>query len=199
MINIPSNIKNIIFDLGGVILDIDINSTYEAFLKIGLKKIRNNEMDNDFKSFIFAFEEGRIKKEEFLSKMSFFINNNTNSEDIYKAWNMMLLQFPNKKIEFLKQIKPLYRTFLLSNTNIIHAEYYNNMLKNKHDINNLTDLFEKVYYSHEIGIRKPDPKAFNIVMDENNLKPKETLFVDDMKENIIAAENLGIKGLLYIN
>ncbi|MFC2097568.1 HAD family hydrolase [Bacteroidota bacterium] len=199
MINIPSNIKNIIFDLGGVILDIDINSTYEAFLKMGLKKIRNNEMDNDFKSFIFAFEEGRIKKEEFLSKMSVFINNNTNSEDIYKAWNMMLLQFPNKKIEFLKQIKPLYRTFLLSNTNIIHAEYYNNMLKNKHDINNLTDLFEKVYYSHEIGIRKPDPKAFNIVMDENNLKPKETLFVDDMKENIIAAENLGIKGLLYIN
>jgi len=197
MIDIPSNIKNIIFDLGGVILDIDPESTIRAFGKLGFKQPADNLIDKDFKKFLFDFETGHILKKDFFNIISEFSSQNPEIKEIYHAWNLMILSYKQAKIDFLKQIKTQYRTFLLSNTNIIHAEYYNNLLKSKHGVENLKYLFEKVYYSHEIMLRKPNPEAFEIVLRENNLIPAETLFVDDTEINVIAAEKLGIVGLIY--
>lgn len=197
MIHIPSNIKNIIFDLGGVILDIDPESTIKAFGKLGFKKPADNLMNEDFKKFLFDFETGYILKKDFYVKISEFSSQNPGKKELYDAWNLMISGYKQEKIDFLNKIKTEYRTFLLSNTNIIHAEYYNNLLKSKHGVEDLTFLFEKVYYSHEIMLRKPNAEAYNIVLNENNLVPGETLFVDDTEINVIAAEKLGIVGIIY--
>jgi len=84
----------------------------------------------------------------------------------------------------------------LSNTNEIHFNFYNNIIRSKFKINYLSDLFEKAYYSHRIGLRKPDKEIYNLVLNQNNLKPKETLFIDDSEPNIKSAKTLGINSIL---
>ena len=197
MLKIPTGIKNIIFDLGGVILDIDTDSTFHAFTKLGFRRADDSMIDRDFLNFLFDFEKGLISEEEFPNEILKFTNKKPSKEQIYEAWNIMLLAYKQEKIDFLKKIKSEYRTFLLSNTNIIHARYYNNMLKTKHGVNGLDELFETVYYSHDLKLRKPDPQIFQLVLDKEKLIPSETLFVDDMEENVEAAVALGIVGHVY--
>ena len=107
------------------------------------------------------------------------------------TWTAMLLDTPFANIEILKKVKSNYRTFLLSNTNEIHVQRYNLLLKEKFGINNFAELFEKVYYSHLTGIRKPDRKIFELINIENGLIPEETLFIDDTLPHIETATTLG--------
>jgi len=199
MIIIPSGIKNIIFDLGGVILDINPDATYEAFKKLGYRRPENSKTDSVFLNFLFDFEKGLISEEDFPREMLKFTDLNPTKEELYAAWNIMLLGYKQEKLDFLQKIKTQYRTFLLSNTNIIHARYYNEMLRKVHGIDGLVELFEKVYYSHDLKLRKPDPEIFRLVLDIENLNPSETLFVDDMPENIKSAESFGIIGCHFVS
>ncbi len=188
-------IKNIIFDLGGVILNIDYHLTSKAFVKLGIlnfdelySQAQQNNVFNDF-------ETGRTGGEEFIEYIRQFIPSKT-KEEIEAAWNAMLLDLPAERIELLKKISANYRIFLLSNTNEIHIEYFTKYVNQKFGINLFESLFENHYYSNQIGYRKPNAEAFNYVMSKNNLNPAETLFIDDSKQHIEGAKKVKLNTYL---
>ena len=188
-------IRNIIFDLGGVFLDLDINKTIQAFFSLGFTEEMFNHDQNNEKVF-WQFEIGTITPEQFRNGVRNLLGKEISDTEIDEAWNAMILGFKKEEIELLLDLKSKYRTFLLSNTNILHENIYSDMLFSLMGIK-MTDLFEKVYYSHEVNLGKPDPAIFNKVLTDNNLNPKETLYVDDTEKHIKSAETLRIRGLLF--
>ena len=191
MINL-TNIKNIIFDLGGVILNIDYNLTVEEFKKLNLEnydKLFTQMQQSDLFNLL---ETGKVTPQEFRAEIKKISNIKITDKQIDGAWNAMLLDFPTKRIGLLNNLKNKYRIFLLSNTNIIHLEEYNRTLQNNFGLENMSQIFEKEYYSHEIGMRKPNVDIFEFVLSENNLSPSETLFIDDSPQHIDTANKLGI-------
>ncbi len=190
-------IHNIIFDLGGVILNIDYNKTTNAFKSLGVKHFEELYSQQHASSLFKQLECGQITQEEFMVEMKKYSPENLTSEQITQAWNAMLLDFPPERIMLLKSLKTRYRTFLLSNTNAIHLEKVQQIYKDTMGEGSLEDCFEKAYYSHLIGLRKPNKEAYEFVINEQGLKPEETLFIDDTFPNIETAEALGIQ-TLYI-
>lgn len=187
-------IKNIIFDLGNVIINIDGDRTVNAMKELGFKDFQesyNLLRQSDLFNWL---EKGLISPEKFHTDFKTHFNNNVSSAMIDDAWNAMLLDFPKKRIELIQELKSKYRLFLLSNTNIIHYRKYNNDLINRFGFG-LSSLFEKAYYSFDLGMRKPDMEIFEYVIKDSKLKPIETLFIDDSAENIDTANQLGLKTL----
>jgi len=168
----------------------------DAFKKLGAPDIDRFFSVNAQVDFFDEFEKGLITPEEFREEIRKFIKPDSTDAMIDEAWNMMILGFPTKRINFLISCKTKYRTFLLSNTNAIHFPVYNKQLKEKFQINDLSDLFEKAYYSYRLGFRKPDMEIFELVIKENNLIPEETLFIDDSPMHIATANKFGIKTFL---
>jgi glucose-1-phosphatase len=190
-------IKNIIFDLGGVILNIDFPKAVEEFRKLGVADIDKIYTGYIQSSFFDSYDKGLISDPDFIIGLKKYIPSPVSDQQVCNAWNSMILDFPEDRIELLKNLKKKFRLFLLSNTNSIHYPVYNKQLKDKFGIPDLSNLFEKVYYSFQMGLRKPDPEIFNRVTIENNLVPDETLFIDDSPLNLEAAEKLGLKTLLF--
>lgn len=189
---IEKNIKNLIFDLGGILLNIDFQKSVDAFKKIGFDEF-GNILDNYWlNDFFHEFEKGLISPEDFRAKIRGLSNAGVSDDDFDFAWNAMILDFPANRIETLKELSRDYRLFLLSNTNIIHYELYNADFANKFGNKGLEDIFEKAYFSHQIKMRKPDLEIFEKVLRENNLEAKDTLFIDDFAENLSTARELGI-------
>ena len=186
-------IKNIIFDLGNVLFDIDFNKLKPAFEKLGIQDFDKQYSLLHASDIFLQLEKGEIMPEEFydlLRKESGLISNN---EAMEQAWNSMLLQFRWESIAFLQQYKTRYRMFLLSNTNYIHQQCINKMLKERTGITELRQLFEAAYFSHEVGMRKPDLAIYQHVIDDAQLNPVETIFIDDVEANIKPAETAGLK------
>lgn len=190
-------IKNIIFDLGGVILNIDFNKTIEAFRKLGISEIEEIYTGYRQSNFFDSYDKGKISDREFIETLKKHLRCPVGDVQVLKAWNAMILDFPADRIELLKRLKKKYRLFLLSNTNSLHFPFYNKQLLDVYGIKDLSMLFEVTYYSFRFGMRKPDLEFFNLLMTENKLNPYETLFVDDVLLNLEAAEKLGIKTMLY--
>jgi len=188
-------IKNIIFDLGGVILDIDFKKTEKAFVELGVTNFNELFGLGRAASFFRDHEAGKITDNEFLASLQKLASHSLEAEVVQKAWNALLINFPPARIEFLKNIKSKYRLFLLSNTNAIHLAAFQKMYMDAFNNGSLDDLFEKVYYSHQIGFRKPDKEIYQLVLEENDLNPGETLFIDDALVNVEAAKALGIKSI----
>lgn len=186
------NIKNVIFDLGGVILNIDFKKTEAAFKLLGLENFSDHISQFHITDFFEKYETGHISDDEFVSGISQLIGKPVESEEIIKAWNALLLDFPPERIELLKRIKSRYRTFLLSNTNSIHLKEFQEMLHNTSGVY-LEDLFEKTYYSHAVKLRKPLAPIFELVLNENGLLASETLFIDDTASNFEEAKKMGIQ------
>ncbi|MDX2443168.1 MAG: HAD family phosphatase [Bacteroidales bacterium] len=188
-------IQNIIFDLGGVFLDLDVNKTIQAFVSLGFtEKMLNHDQNN--KKVFWQFEVGKITPEEFRKGICDLLEKEIPDDEIDNAWNAMILGFKEEEIQLLLDLKSKYRTFLLSNTNIMHEKIYSDMLDSLMGIK-MTDLFEKVYYSHEVGMGKPDPEIFSVVINDNGLNPEETLYIDDTEQHIESAKNLGVKCFLF--
>ena len=184
------NCKAIIFDLGGVILNIDYKLTIDTFKKLGIenatsfygKKVQHPIFDK--------IEVGEVRPKaflEFLQKES----RKASLREVKNAWNAMLLDLPQKRLEVIKKLKNNHKIFLLSNTNEIHINALKRILGNAKWVN-FTSLFDKIYLSHEIGYRKPNKEAFQIILKENNLQTREVYFIDDSLQHIKSAENLGI-------
>jgi glucose-1-phosphatase len=190
-------IQNIIFDLGGVIINLDPSRTRNAFAALGASdfdalysfKKQNNTFD--------LFDKGLISDAAFRSEMRKHIFNEVADEQIDRAWNAMLLDVPEEKIQLLKQLKAKYRTFLLSNTNRIHVKCFSAELERVHGSKDFTPWMERCYYSCEIGMRKPDAEIFLFVLNENNLRAEETLFIDDSPQHIAGAKKCGLQTLHY--
>jgi len=178
-------INAIIFDFGDVFINLEKEKSIEEFKKLGLDG-PNEELlaQNDL------FEKGKITELQFIESFHKFIPN-ASVEEIVKAWNSVIGDFPLYRLEFLQMLSSRYRLFLLTNTDSIHISRF----EHKVGMSFYSDFyrcFEKVYYSYEMGMRKPQPEIFTTILNKHDLSPKRTLFVDDKKINTDMAENLGL-------
>ena len=180
-------IKNIIFDFGDVFINLDKMATARAMEKYGFRGI-TPELDEIFKN----YEMGKMGSDEFLERTNILFPTAT-KKDLIEAWNAILLDFPEERLQFLEalHVENKYRLFLLSNTNEIHIE--NERQKMAERFVRFEKSFEVFYLSYEMGKRKPNKDIFEQVLDENKLIAEETFFIDDLKENTDAAQKLGIK------
>lgn len=186
------NIKNLIFDLGGVILNIDFSKTNEAFHALGLPNFSDHISQHHITDLFLDYETGQIDDVDFIDRVAALAETPLPKDKVVDAWNALLLDFPAERIQLLKKLKSKYRTFLLSNTNSIHLQEYQKRLMKEQGVY-LEDLFEKTYYSHVVKLRKPHAEIFELVLNENGLVPHETLFIDDTYSNFAEAKKLGIQ------
>ncbi len=184
------NIQNIIFDLGGVLLNIDYQKTIEAFSGIGVKDFENIFTQFHQDHIAQQFEKGLINDSAFRDYIRFVSNRSLTNAEIDTAWNAMLLDFPLQHYQLLCSLKAKYRLFLLSNTNSIHYRAFQEIVRNTLPIPSLDVLFDKAYYSHIIKLRKPDASVFEYIIQEQQLNPKQTLFIDDSLQHIETAKAL---------
>ena|ERR1051326_6961410 len=192
---IDGSIKNIIFDLGGVILNINYSLCEKEFSKFGVHDFKNIYSQKDQLDLFDDFEIGKISAREFRERLKKLIPQKISDRQFDDAWNAMLLDLPKERIKLLEQLKTKYRTFLLSNTNEIHIKCISEYLYLAYGFNNFNNLFEKVYFSYEVGMRKPNADIFKLVLEENKLKKDETLFIDDSIQHIETGNKIGIKTL----
>ena len=183
--------KAVILDLGSVILDIDYQLTIDAFKALGYNGFDDQYSKMKQSDTFDLLETGKITEADFIHRMKQAIPN-AMDEEIIAAWNALILDFPAGRFETLMAIKNHHKTFLLSNTNAIHLKEFSKTLKRATGYDSLAPYFDKLYLSHEIGLRKPNPEAFGLILKEQNLEPQDTLFVDDSPQHIDAARKLCI-------
>lgn len=188
-------IRHIIFDLGGVLLNLDYHATARAFGQLGIADFDARFSQLQQNSFFDDWETGRMGREEFLARMVETAGGKATEQQVLDAWNAMLLDFPLRRIQLLQQLRLHYDLFLLSNTNEIHEEAFNRTLRQSHGLPGLATLFDKVYFSHRIGLRKPMKEIFSKVLDDNGLKAEHTLFIDDSPQHIETAKAIGIQAI----
>lgn len=191
------NIKNIIFDYGNVIFSIDFSLAQQAFRKLGIFNAEHffGHLQQD--AIFDAFDRGDITATQFRTRIREVANNPAlTDEQIDAAWNSMLLGIAAGNHELLLKLKNKYRTFLMSNINDIHYTHIMNYLLRDFNMQGNDHLFERVYYSHLVGKRKPETAFFQQILTENNLDPAETLFIDDSPQHLEAARSLGIQTYL---
>lgn len=183
--------KAIIFDLGAVILNINYQNTIDEFTKLGVnnaatfysKKVQTNLFNQ--------IETGMISSNEFLKALQ-KETKNANINQVEKAWNAMLLDLPEERIQLIEKLKKNnYSIYLLSNTNAIHIDAIKKQLGKRKWLA-FCKLFDKMYLSHELGLRKPDVKIFEYILNEQKLKAEEVFFIDDSPQHIASAKKIGI-------
>ena len=193
-----TGIKNIIFDLGGVLLDIDYNKTILAFKGLGIENFE--EMFSQFHSnaLFEKLETGHISDKDFYETIRTAIPNPVSNDILDNAWNAMILGFPKEKLEFLTGISDRYKIFLLSNTNAIHLKCFRKIFTRDTGKPMLDGYFSKTWYSHLIGLRKPYKEIYAFVLQDADLVAEETLFIDDTAANIETAIQSGLKTHLLL-
>ncbi len=189
------NIQNIIFDLGGVLLNISYQRTINAFKDLGITNFDNLFTQAKQSNLFNRLETGTIAPSEFREQLRQISGMSLNDQQIDHAWNAMLLDLPLNRINLLEKVRKNYRTFLLSNTNAIHYPVYNAYMEEEFGFPDLAHLFEKEYLSYRTGMRKPDVGIFDLVIKENRLKPHETLFIDDSQQHVYGARKAGLYAL----
>lgn len=187
-----NGVKNIIFDLGGVIINLDESATHKALEQLFIKHFKELQEYLSKNNTLQHFELGKITSNDFINTFKKFDVNITEKQ-LINAWNAMLLDIPDERIFLIRKLSKNYRIFILSNTNQIHLEHINKLVNNNFGFDSLSHLFEKAYYSHQIGLRKPNPAIFKIILKDKNLLPEETLFIDDTKQHILSAKQLNLK------
>tara|TARA_B100000674_G_scaffold52546_1_gene36314 strand:+ start:1905 stop:2606 length:702 start_codon:yes stop_codon:yes gene_type:complete len=184
------NIKAIIFDLGGVILNINYTLTIKEFEKLGILNSTSYYSKNKQKKIFDDLETGKISEKEFINTIK-LKTIHASEHQIKNAWNKMLLDLPIKRVIIIKNMMKNYQTFLLSNTNYIHISFFKNSLSES-EWKLFESAFHKIYFSYKIGMRKPSVKVFQYVLKENHLQPGNVLFIDDSIQHINAAKTIGI-------
>ena len=187
------NIKNIIFDLGGVLLNIDYNLTRRAFESYGIAQFDDMYSQSKADELFQRLEKGSISVDNFYTELNKCTGLQLTPKEIKEAWNAILLDFREESLRFLEALKPKYQLYLLSNTNFIHMSAFNDIYHSKERKGNFDDYFTKAYYSCEIGFRKPDADCYAWVLSDIGAKAAETLFIDDSIQNIEAAKQAGMQ------
>lgn len=188
-------IKHIIFDLGGVLLNIDYNRTEQAFIDLGIKDFPAIYSQLQQTSLFDDYETGKISSEVFIENLKIYVDTNISEQQIISAWNAMLLDFPLRRLQILHQLRNQYDLILLSNTNAIHEEAFSKILMEQHSTPHIGVFFDKVYLSHKVGLRKPNVEIFNKILTDNGLKPEHTLFIDDSPQHIVGAKEANIRAI----
>ena len=176
-----------------MITDLDFEASAKAFRKYGLDNFIEQYGMQVQKDIYLKLETGAVEPEEFRAELRRLIPKPISDDELDRCWSALLCELPEERWDLLNKVKSSYRTYLLSNTNKIHVTNYFNRLLKKYGNYGYTHLFEKTYFSFELKMRKPDIEIFKYVLKDSNLKPEETLMIDDFDENIIAAGELGIR------
>ncbi len=187
-----STIKNIIFDLGGVIIDIDQNQIHNHLKKNGFTDLELLETP-EVKQTLSQFERGIISAETFRKKLCSQLNLKVSTSKFDEIWNSMILDIPQRRIDLVKKLKSHYHVYLMSNTNEIHYDLFIRDLQLRFGYREFDSLFDKSFFSFDLHLCKPDPDFFIYLLDRYKMKPEETLFIDDTPENILTAQKLGIR------
>ncbi len=185
--------KNIIFDLGGVLLDIDFQKSVSAFKNLGIENF--DEMFSQFKAdeLFENLETGKLSEPDFYKAIKKRTKAEITDKEIAFAWNALIIQFRIESLGFLEQLSGSYRLYLLSNTNSIHLKYFKQLFIIETGKPLLDSYFIKAWYSNEVGLRKPGSEIFEFVLQEEKIKAGETLFIDDTISNIETAKKIGFK------
>lgn len=188
-----SQVKSIIFDLGNVLLNLDFDASVKAFHELGLSREVLNRQQAYADPVFYNLEVGKISPADFRSRVRQLLNNpRATDQQIDDAWYAMILDIPKERVETLQRLRKTHRLFLFSNTNAIHIGRLLPGFKKTYGFD-FPSLFEKAFYSHEVGARKPDLEAYEKVIGLSGVVPGETLFVDDLEKNILAAEKAGLR------
>ena len=190
---ILNGVKNIIFDLGGVLLNIDPRKTIEAFSQLGMEQLVGDKgltYDHDI---FYRMEQGQITPDEFRNGVRELISAEVTDDQIDAAWTAMLLDFPSNRVELVRNLRKDYKIYLFSNTNAIHVAKYHSDFRKLHGFE-VSSLFEIDFYSNEIGFRKPSPESFQEIIRLSGINLAESIFIDDSLQNVEAAIASGLKG-----
>lgn len=185
-----SSFKNILFDLGGVILDLNVNGTLESFLNLGFPRELLNYPENFYTDIFYNYETGKVTTAEFRDSVRQFAGVEFSDGDFDEAWCAMLDRVPKKRTLLLQSLARDYDLYMLSNTSELHIEKFSKMFADVAGVS-LDKVFTKCFYSHEIGLHKPDEAAFEHVLKTAGIKANETLFLDDNIHNVKSAQSLG--------
>lgn len=190
-----SQIQNLLFDLGNVIIDLDIDKTAKE-----LQQLFRADADKSlFDSIALDYECGKVSTEIFINTILSQCHRKAQAFDVIEAWNAMLLGIPDQRLEMLKVLRKKYKVYLLSNTNDLHLEWIYRYLKRVHGIEHFeNDFFDHAYYSHLIRDRKPNPSIFKYIIEDSFMMPSSTLYMDDVQENLDTAITLGFKTHLVL-
>ena len=193
MIINTSGIKNLILDLGGVVVDLAPGLTLERFEGLGFPAVESLDLIMAKYPFFKDYETGRIETNNFLASIQKIAGKDISQEKIIWAWNTMILDPKEDIFRLLQTIKDRFRLYLLSNTSELHIHSLNERLDAQFGIKGLEEVFDRVYYSYSVGICKPDREIFEYVLNDNHMIPEETLYIDDSKIHIESAGKLGIQ------
>jgi putative hydrolase of the HAD superfamily len=189
---IHSPFRNIIFDLGGVLFNLDYQKTIYGFLELGAKNFREIFSQQKQVDLFSDYEKGKIITAEFNDGIRALAQLSLTDIQIRDAWNAMLLGFPEKNFTLLGKVKKRYRLFLLSNTNELHFEAVMRHLNEKYGAGIFQQFFEAEWYSHRVGMRKPDPEIFRALLTKHSLHAAETIFIDDSPQHVEGARMAGL-------
>lgn len=185
-------LRNIIFDLGGLFIDVYMDRTQDQLedltgckLADVLAKLKANNVFD-------AYEKGELSSAEFLAELQQALPVNLSIEQLTKAWNAVLGDFHLERLEGIQPLRKKYSIYLLSNTNELHVAGFEAILEKKYGFRSLEPYFDQVYFSQRMGLRKPDAAIFQKVLEENKLLASETLFIDDSPANLIGAKQIGL-------
>lgn len=186
-------IKNIIFDLGGVFMNLDFSLTQQAFVSLGISEFAQMFTQHHANNLFEELETGRISDGDFYEKFREATNSQLSNQQIKIAWNALILDFPPERMQWLEEIRTRYNIYLYSNTNSIHYEAFTDIVRKENGCDNFDQYFIKAYYSHRLGLRKPYVESFQRILTEQNLTAAETLFIDDTAKNIEGAQKAGLQ------
>ena len=185
-------IKNIIFDLGNVIINVDSVLTAQAMKELGFKDFEKSYTLFKQTDLFDRLEKGEITPDYLRNELRKHLEGHVSDEEFDKAWGAMLLDFPKERIDLIRKLGEKYNIYLLSNTNEIHYHQYIKDFNDEYGFD-FNSLFVKPYYSHQVGYRKPDSKIYEHVIADSSLIPEESIFIDDLKVNIDAAKKTGLQ------
>lgn len=187
--------KNIIFDLGGVFLNLDFSLTEQAFKDLGVTNFTSMFTQHHSNDLFIQFETGKISPAAFYNAFRNETQLNLSDEQIRNAWNALLLDFPKERIDWLDEIGKRYKIYLFSNTNQVHCDQFLEDFKKESGGRELDSYFIKAYYSQTLSLRKPDVASFEAIIQAEKLNPAETLFIDDTAKNITGARQAGLQAI----
>lgn len=187
-----SNISTLIFDFGGVLIDLDMNQSILNFKKLGVENVESYLSNFGQSGFFMQLEKGKISADEFRFEIRKMTTNTITDKEIDDAWNAFLVRIPSKKLDIVYELRKKYRVIMLSNTNAIHFPYAEQTFfsyKNR----SIDEYFDKCYRSYDMKMAKPDAEIFEAILSQEQVAANRCLLLDDGPKNIEQAQKLGIQ------